>query len=122
MFAAARNQQSHILQLMTRSQTAEAGLEHTRADDITGADREQREHDGRPPSPSALPNQPNHDGQQRRDPIFLRRDRHPKPIPNRMGNEMIEKIKEAGVVMLQNGDEIQFIYRFLRKKILIKIK
>lgn len=116
MFAAARDQQPHILQLVARSQAANAGLEHARADHIAGADCEQRQHDGEAPSPSPLPNQPDHDGQQRRDPIFLRRDCHPKPIPNRMGKEMIEKIKQAGVVILQNGDEVQLSSRFLGKK------
>lgn len=74
-------------------------FERARADQIAGADCEQRENERYAPIPSAFPNKQNADKDQWRDPISLRREGHPKPIPNRMGDEMIEKLKQDGVVL-----------------------
>lgn len=107
MSAAARNQQPHIFQFITRSHAPNAGLQHPRTDRVTRANRQQNQQRRQAITPSSPPQQNEPNDEQWRHPIFLRRDRHPKTVPNWMRDEMIEKLKQEDVLLLQKSNEIQ---------------
>lgn len=109
MPAPAGHQEPHIFKLVTRAKPSDAGLEHPRADHVTQPDGEYDENGRGAPSFSALPDEQEPNDEQRHDPIRLRGDDNPKSIPNRIGDEMIEKQEEDGIVVLQDIEEVQLI-------------
>ena len=111
MSAAARNQQPYILQFITGPHSSNARLQQARADHVARADRQQNQQRRQTIAPPSPPKQNEPNDEQRRHPVFLRGDDHPEPVPERMGEEMIEKLKQGGIVMLQQRHEIQLASR-----------